>query len=208
MVGRVRGAQSRYVHRAVATEQRPRQDRLQRTGDFHGQGPDRLPPPSEPTTTTTPTSTPTTTTTTTTTTTPPPAPPVVLPAATFMQPFPVVRIAGSENATGVRVGLLTVQAPVGATVSVTCRGRDALSVHRTWSRRRGRARATSRPAWSDRASTVRALPAGRGGLEIRVSKPGQIGKYTRFAVRRGKLPTRADTCLSPLGIKPIACPSS
>jgi hypothetical protein len=43
-------------------------------------------------------------------------------------------------------------------------------------------------------------------LEIRVSKPGQIGKYTRFAVRRGRLPVRLDTCLEPAGIKPMACP--
>jgi hypothetical protein len=45
-------------------------------------------------------------------------------------------------------------------------------------------------------------------LEIRVTRAGQIGKYTRFAVRRGRLPSRVDTCLSPAGVKPMACPSS
>jgi hypothetical protein len=45
-------------------------------------------------------------------------------------------------------------------------------------------------------------------LEILVSKPGEIGKYTRFAVRRGKLPERVDMCLDPAGVKPLACPSS
>ncbi len=44
-------------------------------------------------------------------------------------------------------------------------------------------------------------------LEIKVSRTGQIGKYTRFTVRRGKLPARLDTCLSPDGVKPMSCPS-
>jgi hypothetical protein len=48
----------------------------------------------------------------------------------------------------------------------------------------------------------------RSVLEIRVSKSGEIGKYTRFTIRRNKPPARIDTCLSPAGIKPIACPSS
>ena len=45
-------------------------------------------------------------------------------------------------------------------------------------------------------------------LEIRVSKPGEIGKYTRFTVRRGKLPERVDMCLDAAGVKPMMCPSS
>ncbi len=53
----------------------------------------------------------------------------------------------------------------------------------------------------------RSLRAG-AVLEIRISKVGEIGKYTRFTIRRGKPPVRVDTCLSPAGIKPIACPSS
>ena len=45
-------------------------------------------------------------------------------------------------------------------------------------------------------------------VEILVSKPGEIGKYTRFAIRRGKLPERVDMCLDPAGLKPLVCPSS
>jgi hypothetical protein len=45
-------------------------------------------------------------------------------------------------------------------------------------------------------------------LEILVSKPGEIGKYTRFAIRRGKLPERVDMCLDSTGVKPLVCPSS
>ena len=43
-------------------------------------------------------------------------------------------------------------------------------------------------------------------LEVLVSKPGEIGKYTRFAIRRGKLPERVDMCLDLGGDKPIVCP--
>jgi hypothetical protein len=45
-------------------------------------------------------------------------------------------------------------------------------------------------------------------LEILVSAPGEIGKYTRFTVRRGRLPLRVDMCLDVTGVKPIACPAS
>ena len=45
-------------------------------------------------------------------------------------------------------------------------------------------------------------------VEILVSKAGEIGKYTRFAIRRGKLPERVDMCLDPAGVKPLVCPSS
>jgi hypothetical protein len=45
-------------------------------------------------------------------------------------------------------------------------------------------------------------------LEILVFKAGEIGKYTRFTVRRGKLPVRVDMCLDAAGVRPLVCPSS
>ncbi len=45
-------------------------------------------------------------------------------------------------------------------------------------------------------------------LEVLISKPGLIGEYTRFAIRRGKLPQRVDMCLDPAAVKPLVCPSS
>jgi hypothetical protein len=123
----------------------------------------------------------------------------------LMQPFPIVRIAGSQSSNGVHLSLLTAQAPVGARVTVRCRGRGCP------------ARSETRVAASSNSKTgalvvefrrfERPLRAGVT-LEVRVSKPGDIGKYTRFMVRRGKLPVRVDSCLGPAGIKPIACPSS
>jgi len=128
-------------------------------------------------------------------------------ALVVMQPFPIVRIAGSGTRAGVRLALLTVQAPVGATVSVTCRG------HGCGSRSESRFAASS----TSRAGTgavllafrrfERSLPAGVV-LTIRVSRPGDIGKYTSFAIRRGKPPTRVDACLWPNQTKPIPCPAS
>ena len=123
----------------------------------------------------------------------------------LMQPFPIVRIAGSETYSGVDLRLLTAQAPAGSHVTITCKGHGcpAKSVSQV---------AT---AGKHKGSTVtvefrrfeRSLPAGVV-LEIRIYKAGEIGKFTRFTVRRGKLPERGDSCLAPAGVKPIVCPSS
>ena len=129
---------------------------------------------------------------------------VVGPRLALMQPFPVVRIAGAETGSGVRLRLLRVQqAPAGARVTVRCRGR------------RCPLKSASRVAVSRalQASSLEFRAFERSlyfgvTLEILVSKPGEIGKYTRFELRRGKLPTRVDMCLDPAGIKPLPCPSS
>jgi hypothetical protein len=122
----------------------------------------------------------------------------------LMQPFPVVRIVGSETASGVRLRLVRVQQmPIGARVTARCRGRHCpvKSASRV-------AVAKGREVSSlDFRAFERSLRFGVT-LEIFVSKRGEIGKYTRFEIRRGKLPTRVDTCLNPAGIKPLACPSS
>jgi hypothetical protein len=126
---------------------------------------------------------------------------------TLMQPFPIVRITGSENYLGVRLTALTVQAPPGARVTVSCQGRGcpARSESRVAvSRVRNPALGTVRISFRRFEHTLRAGVI----LRIRVSKPGEIGKYTRFIVRRGLLPERLDTCLDPGGFKPMACPSS
>ncbi len=133
---------------------------------------------------------------------------VSAPQPILMQPFPVVRIAGTENASGAKVSLLTVQAPVGATASVTCHGpgcptgrsQDVVAVA-------GRTSGKAGAVVINFRRFERALRAG-AILEIRVTEPGKIGKYTHFVVRHGRLPARTDTCLSADGITPIACPST
>jgi hypothetical protein len=133
--------------------------------------------------------------------------PVAVAPLTLMRPFPIVRISGSENSNGVRLTTLTVQAPPGARVTVSCQGRGcpARSESRVAvSRVRNRAAGTVRISFGRFEHALRA----RMILHIRVSKHGEIGKYTRFIVRRGLLPERFDTCLDPGGFKPMACPFS
>ncbi len=124
----------------------------------------------------------------------------------LMAPFPVVRIADTVTALRVQVSLLSVQAPVGATVTVTCRGSGCPTAARdevaTSTRTRNR---TGGVVLIVFRRFDRALRAG-ASLQISVSEPGQIGKYTRFSIRRAKLPVRVDTCLSPTGTAPIVCP--
>jgi hypothetical protein len=133
--------------------------------------------------------------------------PVAVARLALMRPFPIVRIAGSETSDGVRLTTLTVQAPPEARVTVSCQGRGcpARSESRVAvSRVRGRAVGTVLITFRRFEHALRA----RVILRIRVSKPGEIGKYTRFIVRRRLLPERLDTCLDPGGFKPMACPFS
>lgn len=127
-------------------------------------------------------------------------------AASLIQPFPIVRIAGHETQTGVRLSLLTVTAPVSSRVTVRLRqkGQRPDSLSRV---------ATAGPHGSPSTIAVlsfrrfaRALPAG-AVLEVRVTKSGQIGKLTRFVPRIGRLPTRTDACLSVSGAT-MRCPVS
>jgi hypothetical protein len=130
--------------------------------------------------------------------------PVISPRVLLMQPFPVVRIAGTETSSGVRLRLLRVQqTPAGALVTVRCRGHGCpvKSVRRFAVSNAGGA------APADFRAFERLLRVGVT-LEILISKPGEIGKYTRFTVRRHRLPLRVDTCLDPSGVSPVVCPSS
>ncbi|HEX4437656.1 MAG TPA: Ig-like domain-containing protein [Solirubrobacteraceae bacterium] len=124
----------------------------------------------------------------------------------LMQPFPVVRIAGSEGSAGVKIKLLSVQAPIGAKVSIACKGKGcpAKLVSALAAASKGKHPPGSALIVFKRFQ--RLLPPGVT-LEIKVSKAGEIGKFTRFVSRKHKLPTRSDSCLSLLG-KPMACPST
>ncbi len=126
-------------------------------------------------------------------------------AATLIQPFPVVHMAGSYDAAGVKISLLTVQAPIGATVTVKCRGTGCPTKSETMA-------VASGP--KSKAGTIvvtlkrfeRPLHAGVV-LEIEVTDHEAIGKFTKFVIRHNKPPTRQDLCLNPAGTTPILCPS-
>ncbi|HEV7585258.1 MAG TPA: PKD domain-containing protein [Solirubrobacteraceae bacterium] len=130
--------------------------------------------------------------------------PVISPRVLLMQPFPVVRIAGTETRSGVRLRLLRVQqTPAGVKVVIRCRGRGCPIK----SQRRFAVANPRGVAPVDFRTFQRVLRAGVT-LEVLVSKAGSIGKYTRFTVRRHRLPVRFDSCLDPLGLSPLACPPS
>jgi hypothetical protein len=122
------------------------------------------------------------------------------PPVGVMHPFPIVRIAGTDFASGVKIRLLAVKAPAGARITVSCRGR------------RCPIKAVSRLVPLGKAVSVRFRRFERFlraslTLEIRISREREIGGYTRFTIRRRRLPFRVDSCLDAAGITPIACPS-
>jgi hypothetical protein len=124
--------------------------------------------------------------------TPPPA------SAHVMYPFPLVRIKGSDFASRVKIAELAVKAPAGAMIALACTGRRCPARRVTRVSRAGR--------WLRLRRFERSFPAGTV-LLIRVSKGQEIGAFTRFHVRKRKLPVRLDSCLDPGAIKPIACPT-
>ena len=128
--------------------------------------------------------------------------PVGPPAFTLMQPFPIVRVLATRGRSGVRLTLLSILTTPGTHITITCKGRGCPIRKQSKiasARKRGLASVSF-------ARFERTLHAGTV-LEIRVWKPGQVGKYTRLSLRRGRL-RRSDSCLSPGGITPMTCPTS
>jgi PKD domain len=124
--------------------------------------------------------------------------PIVISSAApeLLRPFPVVRLRVLTTRGGVRVGLLGVRGPRGVRVSVRCRGRDCPWRRRSVVTHDGRVR-FRRLQRKLRAGTV---------IEVLVNRPGSIGKYSRFTIRRGRPPARVDACLAPGATRPSACP--
>jgi hypothetical protein len=115
--------------------------------------------------------------------------------ATLLRPFPIVRIRGYFKRGGVRVTLLSVNAPSSAHVAARCVG-SGCPVH---SVRVASAPARLRPF-------ERFLPAGTV-LQVRVTSAGRIGKYASFVIRAHSAPLRHDLCLMPGKSKPAPCPT-
>jgi hypothetical protein len=136
--------------------------------------------------------------------------PVTARRRVLMQPFPIVRIAGSVTSRGARLRLVTVQAPIGTRVTVACRGPGCKTKSESRLATASSKGKTNRPAGAVVLSFHRFERSLRAGaiLKIRVLKPGEIGKYTSFVIRRHKLPVRRDACLVSASSKPIRCPGS
>jgi hypothetical protein len=114
----------------------------------------------------------------------------------LLEPFPLIRIKGVLTARGARLTLLTVRAPRGARIRVTCTG------HRCPRRRLARTAAVSRLRPFERSL--------RGGtrLGFTVTKPGFVGKWTSVVIRVGLPPQRRDGCLDSNTKKHVSCPGA
>jgi hypothetical protein len=131
----------------------------------------------------------------------------VPPKPRLMSPFPVVRITGKVTRKGARIKRLTVRAPYGSTVAVRCRGRSC--PFRRSNRTLKLTGSAKAPAKTIRVRKLeRRLLRDGSSIKVLVSKPGEIGKYTRFRIRGGKPPVRSDLCLLPGSTVPKECPSS
>jgi PKD repeat protein len=135
---------------------------------------------------------------------PPGSAPYPTPAAAasrpgLMSPFPVVRIRGLIFKGFVRVNVLSVTAPKGARVKVVCHGRGCPKKALV-----RRVRSGKRPL---RFRTLERRLRKGTVIELVITAPGQIGKYTRFAIRSNAAPARRDLCLPPGSSKPGACPA-
>jgi hypothetical protein len=122
---------------------------------------------------------------------------IVAPAAALVplvfDPFPVVRIKGLLTAIGARVTVLSVQAPRDVRIQVDCTGSGCPTHH------------YEAPAGKHRLRKFeRDLKAGTR-LEVRVTKPGYVGKFTSFVIRRRAEPRRTDRCLDPGATRPVRC---
>lgn len=113
----------------------------------------------------------------------------------MMNPFPIVRLTTRGTRRGVRILRLGVQAPPGTRVSVHCTGRGCGTTSQV--------RLVRTPAPLRFRALEHRMRAGVV-LEVRVSAPGVIGKFTRFLLRRAAPPRRLDLCLPP-GLGPAAC---
>jgi hypothetical protein len=116
-------------------------------------------------------------------------------------PFPIVSMLAVVGQRGAKIEQLTVRAPAGAQIRVRCRGRSC--PFRSFKMKvKGRTRA-AQPVRIRRFRRHLLRPG--TVIEIRVTKRGEIGKFTRFQIRRGKPPKRTDRCLPPGAKRPLRC---
>ena len=113
----------------------------------------------------------------------------------FITPFPVVRISGRFTRSRTQLTRVIINARGGARIGVDCTGGGCPYRRRAIAVRLIRVRALQR---SYRPGAT---------IEIRVTQPRMIGKYTRIKTRRGKAPLRLDRCLTPGSTRPVRCPT-
>ena len=113
----------------------------------------------------------------------------------YIDPFPVVRIAGRFKGKRTKLTRVTVKTPKGSRIRFNCKGRGCPYKRKALAVKLIRVRSLQR---TYRPKTT---------IEIRITEPKKIGKYTRVRTRRGKAPLRLDRCLMPGKSKPVRCPT-
>ena len=122
--------------------------------------------------------------------------PPAKPRPRLMNPFPVVRIAGTVLPHGALINVLSVRAPRGAQIRLRCVG-DGCPV--------GSVATTSATRLVRFRRFERRLRAGIR-LKVFVRQANRIGKYTSFLIRAGAPPKRVDLCVFPTRRSPGRCP--
>ena len=123
-------------------------------------------------------------------------PPAPEPRPRLMNPFPVVRIAGTVLPHGALIKVLSVRSPRGAQIRVRCTGNGCPV---------GSMATTSATRLVRFHRFERRLRAGIR-LKVFVQQANRIGKYTSFLIRAGAPPKRVDLCVFPTGRSPGRCP--
>jgi PKD repeat protein len=121
-----------------------------------------------------------------------------------ISPFPVVSMLAAVGQQGTTIQELVVKAPAGARVRVRCRG--AGCPFRSFAQKAGTKAHSARIVRIHRFGQHLLRPG--TVIEIRVTARGEVGKYTRFVIRKGRPPKRVDRCLVPGSKRPVRCPSA
>ena len=115
----------------------------------------------------------------------------------LLSPFPVVTLRGRLIRGGARIDALTItQLARGTRVRVKCHGRGC--PFRSKTRTAGAGGSVRFPELAKR------LRAGVT-LQVIVTRPGRVGKYTSCRIRAGRPPTRSDRCMFPGARNPRRC---
>jgi hypothetical protein len=124
----------------------------------------------------------------------PPAPPTQPNSGPkFMNPFPVVRTAGTFTSTRTTFTRFTVKTPKGTKLATSC-----IKFRCTLSR-------TLRTTKTIHLRSLERSYKPGTKIRLRLTQPGLIGKYVSITTRRNKRPLRVDSCLRPGQTRPVSC---
>jgi hypothetical protein len=121
-----------------------------------------------------------------------------------ISPFPLVSMLAAVGQRGTTIRELVVKAPAGARVRVRCRGRGC--PFRSFGQKADTQVRSARILRIHRLGKYLLRPG--TVIEILVTKRGEVGKYTRFLIRKGRPPKRTDLCLVPGSKRPARCPTA